>query len=524
MPMLQRISVTILLLTILAGCASLPEEIEHPTEPLVTQPVSALSALVDTHRPEQTGSEQEQAGTSAVLLLDSGWSALAQRLALIETAEHSIDIQYYIWNSDVSGSYLASRLIAAADRGVKVRVMLDDINLNEREDLLATLDRHPQIEIRIFNPIPTRGLTKWLNFLDDFSRLNRRMHNKSFTVDGAVSIVGGRNIGDEYFDLADDINFRDRDVLVSGPVVDNIQTSFIQYWNSRWSYPVNLLTDSLSTDDLLTNSTAVELAMLDEVQVPHYKHYPALPAGNEAAKRLLQDSMQQSSWVQARFVFDRPVPIDASDTNKPKLTARTLGELATQAEQEILLESAYLIFDDRQLAALQTLTDKGVQVKALTNSQASNDLVANHSGYAGRREGMLENGMQLFELKPDSSLCEASTKDVSKCAPIAAYGLHAKSAVFDRKIAVIGSFNFNLRSTYLNTESILIIENQQVAEALANDIEQAMSEDNSWRLDLLEGEVRWHSGTESWKIDPETGQWQRIKSGLLQLLPIEKYL
>ena len=198
--------------------------------------------------------------------------------------------------------------------------------------------------------------------------------------------------------------------------------------------------------------------------------------------------------------------------------------MATQAEQEILLESAYLIFDDRQLAALQTLTDKGVQVKALTNSQASNDLVANHSGYAGRREGMLENGMQLFELKPDSSLCEASTKDVSKCAPIAAYGLHAKSAVFDRKIAVIGSFNFNLRSTYLNTESILIIENQQVAEALANDIEQAMSEDNSWRLDLLEGEVRWHSGTESWKIDPETGQWQRIKSGLLQLLPIEKYL
>ena len=529
MLVLQRISVTILLITILAGCASLPKEIEHPPEPLVTQPVSSLSAWVDTHRPEQTGPEQEQAEMSGVLLLDSGWNALAQRLALIETAEHSIDIQYYIWNSDVSGSYLASRLIAAADRGVKVRVMLDDINLNEREDLLATLDRHPQIEIRIFNPIPTRGLTKWLNFMGDFSRLNRRMHNKSFTVDGALSIVGGRNIGDEYFDLSDDINFRDRDVLVSGPVVNNIQTSFGQYWNSRWSYPVNLLTDNLLTDDLLTddlltNSTAVELTMLDEVPIPHYKHYPALPAGNEIAKRLLKDSMQQSSWVQARFVFDRPVPIDASDTNKPKLTARTLGELATQAEQEILLESAYLIFDDRQLAALQTLTNKGVQIKALTNSQASNDLVTNHSGYAARREDMLDSGMQLFELKPDTGLCEASTKDVSKCAPIAAYGLHAKSAVFDRKIAVIGSFNFNLRSTYLNTESILIIENQAVAISLANDIEQAMSEDNSWRLDLLEGEVRWHSGTESWKVDPETGQWQRIKSDFLQLLPIEKYL
>ncbi|MBL1417763.1 MAG: phospholipase D family protein [Moritella sp.] len=514
MPVLQRISVTILLITILAGCASLPEEIEHPAEPLVTQPASSLSALIDSHRPQQTRPEQEQAGMSAVLLLDSGWNALAQRLALIETAEHSIDIQYYIWNSDASGSYLASRLIAAAERGVKVRVMLDDINLNEREDLLATLDRHPQIEIRIFNPIPTRGLTKWLNFMGDFSRLNRRMHNKSFTVDGALSIVGGRNIGDEYFDLSDDINFRDRDVLVSGPVVDDIQTSFGQYWNSRWSYPVNLLTDQPS----------VELTMLDAVQVPHYKHYPALPTGNETAKRLLKDSMQQSSWVQARFVFDRPVPIDASDTNKPKLTATTLGELATQAEQEILLESAYLIFDDRQLAALQTLTDKGLQVKALTNSQASNDLIANHSGYAARREDMLDSGMQLFELKPDTNLCEASTKDVSKCAPIAAYGLHAKSAVFDRRVAVIGSFNFNLRSTYLNTESILIIENQAVAISLANDIEQAMHEDNSWRLDLDDGELRWHSGTESWGSDPETSQWERFKSGFLQLLPIEKYL
>jgi len=533
MPMLQRISVTIFLLTILTGCASLPEEIEHPTELLVAQPTSSLSALIDTHRTEQT--EAEQAGMSAVLVLDSGWDALAQRLALVETAEHSIDIQYYIWNSDASGSYLASRLIAAADRGVKVRVMLDDINLNEREDLLATLDRHPQIAIRIFNPIPTRnGFTKWFNFMGDFSRLNRRMHNKSFTVDGAISIVGGRNIGDEYFDLSDDINFRDRDVLTLGPVVNDIQTSFGQYWNSRWSYPVNLLTDSslsdssltgdLPTGNLPTNHTAVELTMLDEVAIPRYKHYPALPADNETAKRLLKTSMEKLSWVQASFVFDRPVPINTSDTNKPKLTARTLGELAVQSEQEILLESAYLIFDDRQLAALQTLTNKGVQIKALTNSQASNDLVTNHSGYAGRRQDMLENGMQLFELKPDSSLCAASTKDLSKCAPITAYGLHSKSAVFDRKIAVIGSFNFNLRSTYLNTESILIIENQDLANDLADDIEQAMSEENSWRLDLREGEVRWHSGTESWKVDPETGQWQRIKSDLLQLLPIEKYL
>ncbi|MDX2320868.1 MAG: phospholipase D family protein, partial [Moritella sp.] len=514
MPMLQRISVPLLFIFMLAGCASLPEEIEHPPEPLVTQSASTLSALIDSHKPEPTepNQAQDQAAMSGILLLDSGWDALAQRLALIETAEHSIDIQYYIWNSDASGSYLASRVLAAADRGVKVRIMLDDINLNEREALLATLARHPQIAIRIFNPIPTRnGFTKWFNFMGDFSRLNRRMHNKSFTVDRALSIVGGRNIGDEYFDLADDINFRDRDVLVSGSVVNDIESSFGQYWNSQWSYPVNLLTDNLSKN----SAEAVELTMLDEMPIPHYKHYPALPTDNETAYQLLNNAMDELSWVQARFVFDRPVPIDVSDTNKPKLTANTLGELAIQADQEMLLESAYLIFDDRQLAAFQTLIDKGVQVKALTNSQASNDLVTNHSGYAARREDMLDSGIELFELKPDSSLCAASTKDLSKCAPIAAYGLHAKSAVFDRKIAVIGSFNYNLRSTYLNTESILIIENKAVAISLANDIEQAMNEDNSWSLDLEDGDIRWHSATESWESDPETSQWQRFKSGFL---------
>jgi len=510
MPVLQRISVTMLLVTILAGCASLPEEIDHPIEPLITQSTSTLSELIDTYRPEQP-----KPGMSAVLLQETGWDALAQRLALIETAEHTIDIQYYIWSGDASGRYLVNRLIAAAERGVRVRVMLDDINLNERENLLAAFDRHPQIEIRIFNPIPSRrGLAKWLNVLSDFSRLNRRMHNKSFTVDGVLSIVGGRNIGDEYFDLSDEINFRDRDVLVVGAVVTDIQASFGQYWNSRWSYPVNLLADKASID----------LPVLDEVAVPRYRHHPALPEGNEIANRFLKDLMDELIWVRARFVSDRPVPADANDTSKPKATARLLGELAHQADQEILLESAYLIFDDRQLGELQKLANRGIQIKALTNSMASNDLITNHSGYAGRRRGMLDHGMQLFELKPDANLCEESTRDLSKCAPTAAYGLHAKSVVFDRRVACIGSFNLNLRSTYLNTESLLVIENQDVAESLADEMEQAMHEDNSWRLELHEGKLRWYSGTKSWVSEPKTGRWERIKSRFLQLLPIEKYL
>ena len=510
MPVLQRISLTLILVAILGGCSSLPEGIDHPAEPYTSYGPSTLSVLADEYQPETP----EQA-TTAVRLQESGWDALAQRLALVESAEHTIDIQYYIWNSDVSGSYLASRLLAAAERGVKVRVMLDDINLNEREGLLSALDAHPNVEIRIFNPTPTRrGFSKWLSFVGDFSRLNRRMHNKSFTVDGTLSVVGGRNIGDEYFDLSDEINFRDRDVLVMGSVVTTIQTSFIEYWNSRWSYPVDMLGDEEQPD----------ISLMDDIAVPHYQNYPKLPVDSKSSTQLLKGALSQMTWVNARFVYDPPVPIDSDDTNLPKATAVLLADLASKSENEILLESAYLVFDDGQLDEWQSLSNNSVEIKALTNSMASNDLVSNHSAYAGRRSDMLEHGIDLFELKPESKLCEESTKDATKCAPTTAYGLHAKSVVFDRSIASIGSFNFNLRSTYLNTESVLIIENKVIAGTLAETIEQAMNEDNSWRLELEDGDVYWYSGEQSWDSEPETGKWERMQSGFLQLLPIEKYL
>ena len=510
--MLLRVIWLVVFTTFFTGCASLPKEIKHPTEPKPHKLNSTLNDLINTYYASQPTQPQE---SSAVLVQNTGWDALAQRLALIEAAEYSINMQYYIWHSDSSGRYLASRLIAAADRGVKVRLLLDDINLNERENLLAALDTHPNIEIRIFNPTPSRrGLAKWLSFLSDFSRFNHRMHNKSFTVDDVLSIVGGRNIGDEYFDLSNEINFRDRDVLTMGKVVSEIQTSFGNYWNSRWSYPINLLADNIKQQHWLQNKTSA----------PDFKHYPALPEGRLNAHHFLQTTLGKMTWVQAHFISDRPVPLDIADTSEPMATAQLLGQLAKQSQQEISLESAYLIFDDRQLAGLKALVDKGITIKALTNSMASNDLATNHSGYAARRKGMLENGLKLFELKPDTGLCVKSTKYLSKCAPNIAYGLHAKSIVFDKKIAVIGSFNFNLRSTYLNTESILIIENQKIAHNLAKDIEQAMNDNNSWRLQLHKDEVRWYSGEQYWENEPETDRWQRSKSRLLQLLPIEKYL
>ena len=506
---LQKISLSLLLITLMAGCSSLPNEITHTSRLPAAKPNSTLSTLIDSN-----ATEKMQSDMSAVILQNAGWDALAQRLALVEAAEYSIDVQYYIWNSDASGSYLASRLLAAADRGVKVRVLLDDMNVNQREDQLSALDLHNNISIRIFNPTPNRrGLIKWLDFAADFSRLNRRMHNKSFTVDGALSVVGGRNIGDEYFDLSDTINFKDRDVLTAGKVVPDIQASFEGYWNSQWAYPVHLLTDKVAT----------KIPNLSEIKAPHYANYPALPEGKNDAKQFLTKVIIKFHWVNAYFVSDLPIPTEVSNTSTPKTTARLLAKLAKQSKQEVLLESAYLVLDDNQLHELKTLSDKGVKIKAITNSMASNDLLSNHSGYAGRRMDMLENGMKLFELKPDTNACVTSTKDKSKCAPTIPYGLHTKSFVFDKKTTAIGSFNFNLRSTYLNTESLLVIEDETISAEVAKDIELLMQEDNSWRLDLDDGNIIWHSDSKTWENDPETGQWNRIKSYFLQLLPIEKY-
>ena len=510
MPQFRRLSSSLLLFSLLTGCGSLPEEINHSNSPALQPTNTALSSLSDGYWNEYSAQP-----ASAVLMQDSGWDALAQRLALVEKAEQTIDIQYYIWNSDQSGTYLASRLLAAADRGVRVRVMLDDINLNKRETLLIALNSHPNVEIRVFNPIPTRrGVTKWFEFLGDFSRLNRRMHNKSFTVDGVFSVVGGRNIGDEYFDLSDEINFRDRDVLAMGAVVNEIQTGFNQYWDSQWSYPV----------DLLGDNEDVDLTELTQALAPTYSHYPPLPTQKSQAKKLLDSIVSKMDRVEAHYVYDQPVPVDEKNTDVPKATARYLSQLASQSNQQILLESAYLVFDDRQLDNWQALSENGVAIKALTNSMASNDLVTNHSAYAGRRQDMLEHNIQLFELMPEAAVCQESTKDAAKCAPETGYGLHSKSAVFDQKIAAIGSFNFNLRSTYLNSESLLIIESPVVAKALAEDITEAMSEENSWHLELKDGDVLWHAKDQTFDHEPNTGKWRRFQSSFLQLLPIEKYL
>ena len=421
-----------------------------------------------------------QDGLSAVRVLDTGRDALTERAALIEAAERSIDAQYYIWNSDNSGVYLASRLRAAADRGVRVRLLIDDINVAERDAALARMDAHPNIEIRIYNPFAYReGLARTFNFLSEFARLNRRMHNKSFTVDGVVTIIGGRNIGDEYFDSNAHLNFRDRDVVAVGPVVDVAGAMFDTFWNAPLSRPVSDL-GAAPVDGGTGRGPSFQQAA-ETLESLH----GALPRSADNAHSAVRSSFEAMQLARARLVHDDPpAPDEVGDTDRTQPSSLALREIAAAVRDEILIESAYLVLDDDTLENITGLAGRGVRVRALTNSLASNDVTANHAAYARRRTRMLASGLEIHELRPDAASCRILVMRETACEPPHVFGLHAKTFVIDRRIVYVGSLNLNLRSRYLNAESGMIIESVELAKSIATAIELNMDADNSWRVEL----------------------------------------
>jgi cardiolipin synthase C len=511
-----------LLISLLSACASLPPV---PDKRPITQNTVAMDSALGKLT---TGATVEHAALNGIRVLDSGRDALLERAALIEAAEQSIDAQYYIWNADNSGRYLASRIYAAAERGVRVRLLLDDINVGARDTNLAALARHPNIEIRIYNPFATRGIGKAVNFLGEFARLNRRMHNKSFTVDGVVTILGGRNIGDEYFDANPQLNFRDRDVVAIGPVVASVGSMFDAFWNSELSRDVTEVADSNagSGDFLRTSAIVIEGATVALKNLGF-----SLPTGTAAGLVELQASFGQMIWAPARLIYDPPPQADAVDeTSESQPSAVALAELAQNTRQEIVFESAYLVLDDDTLAAVHAMREAGIRIRGLTNSLASNDVTANHAAYAKKRRRILASGIDLYELRPDAASCPATVANPAACGPGHIFGLHSKTFVFDRKTVYVGSLNLNLRSRYLNSESGLIIDSTELASSIADAIEQNMQPVNSWHLVLdADGDPLWitenadGAASES-RSDPETSWLRRQKAGFIALFPLEKYL
>ena len=462
-----------------------------------------------------------------MVLLDTGREAFISRIALADAAQASLDAQYYIWNADTTGYLLGDRLLQAAERGVRVRLLLDDYGIGNKDNDLVAFDMHPNIEVRVYNPFHEgyrSGAPKWASLATGFSSLNRRMHSKTFIVDNSVAIVGGRNIGDEYFDAREDMNFRDRDLLAAGPVVVTVGTQFDEVWNSQWAIPIHALVSSKPSQDEVQKKYRELKEFGNDL---NRRPYP-LPDSTETRQRLIDSWFDAAIWAPAEFVYNPPV-LTGGDEESGTVIADQLIELLNASESEILVESAYFIISDVLLQGVAPLLARNIRIDVLTNSLATNDVWTIHAGYTRNRKAMLLRGIRLYEFRPDAASCRQLLENDGLDCPDIKFSLHSKSVVFDRKVVYVGSFNINPRSRYLNTETALIVHSPALAERIAQDIEENMRPENSWQLVLNDaGELEWHARTDGVDSvvlhEPDTSIWTRIKSYLFSLFSVEKYL
>lgn len=492
-----------------SGCSSLPA---RPA--LVAQaslPAASDGALATRIEPLVRAHPK----LSGFVPLEDGPDAFAARLWMIDRAVRSLDLQCYIWRADRSGRWLLARLVEAADRGVRVRLLLDDNNTRKDLDaLLAALDAHERIEVRMFNPYASRGLGRPFELATDFKRLNRRMHNKSFTADGQVTLLGGRNAGDEYFGVDDAMQFADLDVLAVGPVVAEVSAAFDRYWNSPSAWPHALLAGPAA-------------AKADARTVAESERYARELIGRPRLQRWRSDGPRDAdfAWGRAAVLVDPPdkVEDDAAphELMQPKLQ-RALG----RAERSIELVSPYFVPSAEEIADFAALKRDGVRLRVLTNSLAATDVPAVHAGYADRRRALLDAGVELHELKPSGDgapsrgrlLRFGSSREAS---------LHAKTFAIDGARVFVGSFNFDPRSAWLNTEIGVLLEHPGLAQRIGTAFDQDVPR-QAWRVDR-EGEgLRWteqtDAGVRSYDDEPRTSWSLRWLTRMLSLLPIDDLL
>jgi putative cardiolipin synthase len=455
-------------------------------------------------------------GESGFSFIGKGRTAFNTRIALTDLAQKSLDMQYYIWEADATGRRFAERVVKAADRGVRVRILLDDNNFTGRDPILAALDAHPNIEIRMFNPFAHRS-THILDFLLNFSRVNHRMHNKLFVMDNALAIVGGRNIGDDYFGVSSHANYRDADIAAGGPVVRQASGVFDRFWNGEQAVPMAALTNRkyTSEDAKAAISTIRESSATDPYPYP-------LDQDVAAIKSRIDTLIDQFIWAPGQMVWDDPESIRLTGG-----TTKLIEGLYNRMEklnQEMLIEAPYFVVQERGRARVKELHERGIRMRALTNSMASNDVAAAHAGHAKHRKELVENGMEIYELRADAgSIRDRFASGSSDAA------LHAKILVFDRRDVFIGSFNLDPRSAFINTEAGLYIQSPKLASQVIAYMDEGVEPQNSYRLLLDQnGKIYWVTKeggkTKQYRNDPHSTFMQRLKASVIGLLPIEKQL
>ncbi len=503
------------LLLCLGGCASLPEDLEQtPSEGWAHPQQTMLGALIAETAPEDTS-------LSGVELLADPGDAFSARFAIAAFAEKTLDMQYYLWKSDLAGRLLMWRALEAADRGVRVRFLIDDIYHSGRDDVYALLDTHPNFETRVFNPMANRGAAKNLNYLANKRRLNHRMHNKIFLADNAVGVLGGRNIGNDYFGIDTNANFFDLDVLTVGQGAKEAGAAFDEYWNSRYAVPIHVLHDKTYTaQDLEAQRQLLRDTLLESDALPY-----ALAMKAEETLENLKRWRDGLLWTKAHVEVD---PLERFEGQGVSAIVKFVEEHIANIDSEIVIESAYMIPSEQGIASIKAQTDRGVRVRLLTNSLMSNNHVTAHSGYMKYRKDMLKAGAELHELRADAALREHfKANDNNDEVPA---GIHTKAFVIDGEQALIGSFNFDPRSRDLNSEIGLVVSDAEFARQVLEVMDRDFHPENSYRLFLNEsGKLRWElqnpdGSITVYKHDPGASIWKRMSARILSWLPIEKEL
>lgn len=516
MRLFQSILLAVMVL-LLAGC--------NPTRPEVYPRTS--SHALKNYRSTDLGKiiEKEAAkhpGKSGFNILRYGREAFTARITMTDMTDKTLDLQYYLWDQDETGRLLVLHTLQVADRGVKVRVLLDDIGLQGHDDVIAAMDAHPNIEIRIFNPFSSRGMHAF-DFLTDMDRVNHRMHNKTVIMDNAFAIVGGRNIGNHYFGVSDDINFRDLDIGTVGPVVREISRMYDYFWNGKWSVPIAVIVNKHYTmEDLKRERQKLEAQLKKD-------HYPYPLA--EDKKRLQHDLkkiLKNAIWAKGAIIWNDPVQMQRDREKQTNTMLTKLRNRLRYLKKSLLIENPYFVPQEGGVKHLIALLDRGIRVRVLTNSLKANDVLATYAGYEKYRKALLQHGIELYELRDDAG----SSRIINRAAVKTDIrtGLHAKVILFDKKDVFVGSFNLDPRSSVLNTEGGLYVHSPVLAKQIETHyMDEGIDLRNAYKLGLdANGNITWATIENGKKViytsEPNVSAWDKFKVNLLQLLPMEDQL
>jgi putative cardiolipin synthase len=531
----MKYSINVLLssaLIILSACASVPTNFEeNPSYALTDTNDTSLAieaARVSGNKPDET----------VGFLINEGTEAFLARMILLDEAQRSINVQYYVWHADLIGKALFHGLIQAADRGVRVRVLLDDFNVDkEIESILYAMDQHENIEVRLFNPFFSRT-SRGVELVTDSNRINRRMHNKSFTVDNQVTIIGGRNIGNEYFSADEESNFRDIDVLAVGPVVHEISKQFDVYWNSKVVYPVSVFEHNQATVNNLNDVRQQLSSFVKEKQGSKYE----LDLKDTNLYQLINGETTSTTPLKrfrgnVQVVYDDPEKGMGKTEEEIVFLKSLVVPHLTAVTKSFEIVSPYFVPGDKGTEYLTTMVKKGIKVRVITNSLASTDGLMAQSGYSRHRIKLLKGGVELFELKADAT---TKTSRSLRRSTAAKSGLHAKTYIFDRQEVFIGSFNLDQRSANINAEVGVIYQIPEMAQYIAHEAFDIRVNEQTYRVELViehedvdgidvaQEKVVWievKDGKEyRYDTEPGVSGWRRFNEGVFEILPIESQL